>query len=108
VKIRTGLVVGEIFALLGTGHVDAAPLAHFSINEKNAGTVGFYLEGVFPLNVSAANFPITDVEMACYAVNICCGDKKSRARETITAEARAIITKYAVNRTFNTLFHMLT
>jgi hypothetical protein len=70
--------------------------AEFAVDEKNTGTIFFYLEGISFFNKSLSHLSVTEMEMASYPVDINSGNKEDRAGETIAAVARAIIAEHFI------------
>ena len=74
--------------------MNSTTFIEFAVNEENAGTVSFYLEGISPLDIALSHFTIADVKMAGDTVNIGGSDKKSGPGQPVTAEPRAIIAEH--------------
>lgn len=74
--------------------MDTTSFTELSIKEEDTGTVRLDLKGILTLNIFLSNLPVTDIKMTGYTINIDCGDKKSRARKTITAKSRTVVTEH--------------
>ncbi len=106
-KIGAGLIIRKILALLRSSRMNQAAPAELAVDEKNTGTVFFYLEGISFFNKSFSHLAVTEMEMASYPVDINGSNEENRTGEAIAAEARAIITEHFIGGFCCILSHKL-
>ncbi len=76
--------------------MNGTSLVELSVEKEDTGTIFFNFEGIPFFNISIPYLAITNLKMAANPVYIGGGNKKRRPRETITAEAGAVIAESSV------------
>jgi hypothetical protein len=76
--------------------MDQTALVHFSVEQKNTGTVGFDLEGIPVVDKSPAHLSVTELKMASHPVDVDSSNEENRPGQPVTAKAGAIVAKSPV------------
>jgi len=90
-KIGAGLAIGKAAALVGSGLVNGAPLAHPVRCQKNTGSVLSHPECIFILQVQASDLALGNPKVAGQPIDIHGREQEHGPLQTVTAVARAVI-----------------